>query len=230
MFDNMAYDNESLTGDIIAEEYLEEGNPLNPESPFGYFIYRLIGGAFDKMDDMTNRFLQDCSILSTSAESLDDVWGKDLDLPRPSIVDGDGLERLLTDDEYRVYLYVRHCRLMTVEDLLCVFNRCMSTDSYDVYIEKEATGNLKVVDHLKYESRVTDVSDIAAQEDDDSGDIITDHVNDDDVNTVPDYLHRSTDFIIVLYVPMQGWDSGFLALLEEYASIKGNVSIREYSV
>lgn len=230
MFDNMAYDNESLTGDIIAEEYLEEGNPLNPPSPFGYFIYRLIGGSFDKMDDMTNRFLQDCSILSTSAESLDEVWGKDLDLPRPSIVDGDGVERVLTDDEYRVYLYVRHCRLMTVEDLLCVFNNCMSTDSYEVYMDKEDTGNLKLVDHLHYTSRVTDTSDIAAREDDDSGDIITDHVVDDDVNHVPDFRHRSSDFVIVLYVPMQGWDSGFLALLEEYASIKGNVLIREYSV
>lgn len=226
----MVYDNTSMNGEIIAEEYLEQGNPLNPESPFGYFIYKLIGGSFDKMDDMTNNFLLDCNVLSTSAESLDKFWGKDLGLPRPTITDETPVERLLTDDEYRIYLYVRNSRLMTVEDLLSVFNNCMSLDEYGVRLEKVPTGYLALVDHNNYTPAVTDTSDIAAQTGDTSLDIVTDFANDAETHKWHDRIHPHTDFHFVLYVPSQNWDANFLSLLEEYASIKGNVFIREYSI
>ena len=45
----MAYDNSSLTGDEICDYYYDiENNFMNPSSPTGYFIYKVIGGAFVK--------------------------------------------------------------------------------------------------------------------------------------------------------------------------------------
>lgn len=227
----MAYDDTSMIGDAIAEEYLEENNPLNPESPFGYFIYRLIGGGFDKMEAMSSRFVQDCNVLSTTVGSLDDIWGLDLGIPRPYIVDDTSTERLLTDDEYRVYLYIRNSRLMTMEDIINVFTKAMGSDENPARIDKISTGYLTLTDHLHYTSSGTDTSDINKNSSDTSLDFVIDLLNDTDtVNRYRDMLHTSSSYITVISVPNNNWDSQFLALLEEWASIKGNISIVEYDI
>ena len=66
----MAYDNSSLNGDIICEDYYDVSNNLmNPESPVGYFLYKVIGGAFDELDKLVNQFRIDLSILDCNVGS-----------------------------------------------------------------------------------------------------------------------------------------------------------------
>ena len=74
MYDKLTVNDEpyiSMNGEVICDEYLPENNPVNPESSFGWFIYLIIGGGFDKMDEMTNTFLNDCDIMSTSSKRLE---------------------------------------------------------------------------------------------------------------------------------------------------------------
>lgn len=89
---------------------------------------------------------------------------------------------------------------------------------------------MALVDHNHYTPAVTDTSDIAAQPGDESLDIVTDFKNDAETHRWHDRIHPHTDYHFVLYVPSQNWDANFLSLLEEYASIKGNVFIREYQI
>ena len=147
MYDKLTIENEpyiSMNGELICDEYLPEGNPMNPESPFGLFLYLIIGGGFDEMDNMTSTFINDCDVISANANSLDRFYGASLGMPRPVIVENN-TERLLTDKEYRAYLYLRNCQLVTRLDLLSAFGHCMGDNNSDdefkgVTITKEVNG------------------------------------------------------------------------------------------
>ena len=63
----MAYDGTSITGDEICDYYYDiENNFMNPESPFGYFIYKIIGGGFDYIDGLINQFKIDMDLLNSN--------------------------------------------------------------------------------------------------------------------------------------------------------------------
>ena len=70
----MAYDNSSLTGDEICDYYYDiENNFMNPPSPTGYFIYKVIGGAFDRLNDLVTQFRNDYSILDCNVGNVEIV-------------------------------------------------------------------------------------------------------------------------------------------------------------
>ena len=147
----MAYDDTSFYGDMIFDEYDDKNNLMNPETPVGFLFYHILGDGFDKMSDMCSKFLNDLNILSADASSLDKYWGISYNLPRPTLpVSG----RLLTDEEYRVYMYLLNCRLITVEDILINFNKCFGLEDNGVYLSEE-TNYLEATDHLSYEAKET---------------------------------------------------------------------------
>lgn len=235
MYDKLRVNNEpyiSMNGEIICEEYLPENNPVNPPSSFGWLIYLIVGGGFDRMDDMTNTFINDCDIMSSNPNSLDRFYGASLNLPRPKITEN-GTTRLLTDKEYAVYLYLRNCRLITRLDLLTVFGHCMGNEnSDDIYhgVSVSDTNNTHwhSVDHLNYESPTDNPSSNISRNSNSDEDYIPNHENtDDDVYTIPNQSSYVGDYLIFVNVPYAGWSKEFLSFLTDYISIKGNVLIRE---
>ena len=70
----MAYDNTSLTGDEICDYYYDiENNFMNPPSPTGFFIYKVIGSAFDRLNDLVAQFRNDYSILDCNVGNVEIV-------------------------------------------------------------------------------------------------------------------------------------------------------------
>ena len=221
----------SINGEIICDEYLPEGNPVNPESSFGWFIYMIIGGGFDRMDEMTSTFLNDCSPISANPKSLDRFYGASLQLPRPTILDGN-VERLLTDEEYAVYLYLRNSRLLTKLDLLSVFGHCMGDeDSDDVYngvtVTDERNAQWWAVDHLHYTSPSGNPSSNIGKNSNSDLNHIVNHDSEEDVYVIPGQQEYTGEMVTVVNVPNAGWSSAFLDFLTDYISIKGNVLVRE---
>ena len=234
MYDNLTINGEpyiSSNGEIICDEYLSEGNPVNPESSFGWFIYMIIGGGFDKMDEMTNTFLNDCNILTANPKSLDRFYGASLGLPRPTIIDGTD-ERQLTDREYAVYLYLRNSQLLTKLDLMSVFSHCMGDESRgDAYngvsISDEYNAQWQTVDHLNYTSPVTSESNIGRNSSDDHDYIVNHDSSDDDVYRIPGINSYTGEYVTYVNIPSAGWSQAFLDFLTDFISIKGNVFVRE---
>ena len=72
----MAYDNSSLIGDEICDYYYDlENNFMNPPSPTGWFIYKVIGNCFDWINDLVNQFRIDYSILDCNVGNVEIVTG-----------------------------------------------------------------------------------------------------------------------------------------------------------
>ena len=238
MYDKLVLDGEpfiSSNGEIICDEYLPENNPVNPESSFGWFIYMIIGGGFDKMDEMTNTFLNDCDVTSANPKSLDRYYGASLGLPRPTITDGQN-ERLLTDKEYAVYLYLRNSQLLTRLDLLSSFGHCMGDTSNDSYyhgvtVTDEPNNQWHSVDHLHYTSPSDNPSsNISRNSSTDKNAIVNHSSTEEGIYTVPDRRHYTGEYITYVNIPSAGWSQAFLDFLTEFISIKGNVLVREVIV
>lgn len=222
----MAYDDTSFYGDMIFDEYDDKNNLMNPETPVGFLFYHILGDGFDKMSDMCSKFLNDFNILSADASSLDKYWGISYNLPRPTLPDSG---RLLSDEEYRIYLYLLNCRLITVEDILINFNKCFGLEDNEVYLSEE-TNYLEATDHLSYEAEETVTSNLHKREDDNTKDFITTFDEDDDTEVFESLLSTSEETVTVINIPWNNWDSEFLKFLEPYISIKGNLGIKEYSL
>lgn len=237
MYDKLTVDGEpyiSMNGEIICEEYLEDGNPVNPESSFGWFIYMIIGRGFDVMDDMTNTFLNDCDIISANPKSLDRFYGASMNLPRPTILEN-GTSRLLSDKEYAVYLYLHNCQLITRLDLLSCFGHCMGNENLDdtyngVTVTEEINNQWQSVDHLHYTSPDNDPSTNIGRASSSDENYIVDHDStDSNVYRVPGETSYTGEFITVVNIPRAGWSPAFLDFLTDFISIKGNVFVREVS-
>lgn len=269
----MAYDNSSLTGDEICDYYYDiENNFMNPPSPTGFFIYKIIGGAFDRVNDLVTQFRIDYSILDcnvgdveivngfpeepntshtyyipnytadggsftkysyngTSWDSstvtgdvlngLDVFWGKSYNLIRPHLSytsSGTTYSRVLTDEEYRIYLYLKNHQLLTMKDLLVAFTNAFGSAETTTTL----LNTLHLVDHKSYDNPAFSNDTLAAYDNDDN-DILTDKLVDKSgVNVVNDRLAQGT---VSITIPDDGWDEHFLTFLEEFISIKGNILI-----
>ena len=264
----MAYDGSSLYGDIVCDDYYDtQNNLMNPPSDVGFFFYKIVGGAFDRMSEICSNFLNDCDVLTcvlvnreygtnvsdfksknadtdyvvtTDYESfdhykydkssdsfvfvettdnafltrtkLDTRWGKAYDLPRPWITDDDENYRQLYDNEYRVYLYMNLCRVLTLQDIRIVSERCFNTENGSVVITEVPSGIFTLTDRLNNNLSLAGV---------------TDYINDDSEVHLTDMLSRNVATFTQINIPAQGWDTQFLALVKEFASLKGNVLIQE---
>ena len=269
----MAYDNSSLTGDEICDYHYDiENNFMNPPSPTGFFIYKVIGGAFDWLGDLITQFRIDYSILDCSVgsveivngfpeepnikhtyyvpqyttstdacftkysyvndewvsetvtddvlNSLDVFWGRSYNLIRPTIsyTDDDTYTRVLTDEEYRIYLYLKNHQLLTMKDLLVAFGNAFGSAETGTTL----LNSIHTVDHRKYDVPQFSNDTLKAYDDEDT-DITTDLLVDKEgVNLVYNRLAQGT---ISIQIPDDGWDENFLSLLEEFISIKGNILI-----
>lgn len=220
----MSYDNTSFYGDMIVDEYDDKNNFVGTNTPMGYLVYHLLGDGFDIMSDLCSKFMNDTSILTADTRGLDNFWGVSYNLPRPTLPTS---ERLLTDEEYKVYLYLRNCRLITEEDLLINFNKCFGLDDYEIVFSDEAF-YLEVTDHLNYEASNTTSSNIHKRDDDTSLNFVTDFSNDETTETIESGLSTEEELVTVINIPYNDWDSEFLEFMEQYISIKGNIKIKEY--
>ena len=224
----MSYDDTSYYGDRFVDEYDDKNNFLGTETPLGYYVYHIIGDSLDLMNKYCTEFMNNMSILSTDTERLDKYWGRIYDMPRPTIA-RQGTTSPLTDDEYRIYLYLRNTQLITREDLEIAFNNCFSIDDYMVRFTVE-TNYLSLVDHLNYDAMETSGSNIAKQSTDESKDYVTDYESDADTELIQSGLSKDETNMIVIQVPANNWEPNFLSLLEQYISVKGNIRIGEYTL
>ena len=228
--DKLSYDDTSFYGDLICDEYDEQNNFMNPPSSFGSLVYYLLGHGFDMMSDMCTQFMNDFSILDANANGLDKFWGVSYNIPRPKLHIGTENERYLTDDEYRIYLYLRNCRLMTREDIEINMNKCFSLDDYTVYFSEE-TVYLNATDHLTYSATETISSNLAKNDTDTTKDyLINQNSESDYVNLLEGNLSTSTEKVQFVNIPFQNWDSTFLAFMEQFISVKGNLRLKEYTL
>lgn len=219
----------SFYGDMIVDEYDDKNNLMNPPSPVGFLFYILLGVGFDSMSDMCSKFLNDLSVLSCDSSSLDNFWGVSYNLPRPTLPESG---RLLTDDEYRVYLYLLNCRLITVEDILINFNKCFGFEDYEIFLTQE-THYLETVDHIHYAAEENIRSNISKNNTDTSKHYLTNHERDDDTETIESLLSTVEETETIINIPPKSdnpWSTEFLEFLMPYISIKGNVRIKEYKV
>lgn len=221
----MSYDDTSYYGDLICDEYDDMNNFMNPPSPTGFYIYHILGDGFDKMSEYCTQFLNDFSILTADSSSLDKFWGVSYNMPRPKLENG----RLLTDEEYRIYLYLRNCRLLTMEDILVNMTHCFGLDDYEIYFTNESH-YLRSVDHNHYDSDETMESNLARNSLDSGDEYIIRQGSSDNVRGVESLVSTVVDVVQYVNVPSQGWNDDFLGFLEQYISVKGNLSIREYQL
>ena len=223
------YDNSSINGDFICDDYDDKNNFMIPETPTGYYVYKVIGGGFDRMDDWDSQFLQDLDILSCDAGSLDLFWGVSYNMPRPSIGEP---ARPLTDDEYRVYLYLRNCQLLTMQDIMICLGKCFNKNTdygtEEIYVT-EISHYLEATDHLIYDAKTDETTDLGKRDDDTSKHFITSFSDDADTETFDGYLVPLGETQSVINIPYNNWSSDFLEFMEQYISIKGDLLLREVS-
>lgn len=269
----MGYDNSSLTGDEICDYYYDiENNLINPESPSGYFIYKILGGAFDWLNDLVTQFRIDISILDCNVgnveivnsfpeepdtshtyyvtnyttsggsftkysyvndewvsetitddilNSLDVFWGRSYNLVRPHLSydsGGNTYSRVLSDDEYRIYLYLKEHQLLTMKDLLVAFGNAFDSAEVTTTI----LNSIHTVDHRSYDNPSFSNVTLSAYDNSDT-DVITDKLVDrTGVNVINDRLAQGT---VSILIPDSGWDEHFLTFLESFISVKGNILI-----
>lgn len=220
----MAYDDTSFNGDLIVDEYDDKCNFIGTHTPMGYLAYHLLGDGFDLMAEQCSKFMNDFSILSASASSLDKFWGVSYNMSRPTLPTS---ERKLSDDEYRVYLYLRNCRLLTREDLLINMQKCFGLDDYEIVLSDEAF-YLESSDHPNYEAEDTISSNLHKRDDDTTLHFVTDFANDETTELIEGGLSEQGELVTVINIPYNEWDTEFLEMLEQYVSVKGNLKIKEY--
>ena len=221
----MSYDGSSLSGDLLCDEYDDKNNFMIPETPTGYYVYKVIGSALDMMQEMTSKFLRDYDILSSDGRSLDLFWGISYGMPRPTLPLS---QRKLTDDEYRIYLYLRNCQLITMQDITICLGKAFNDDTRGTTINVVKTQNyLRVVDHLHYTPKTTETSNIAKRDDDTTKHFVTNYGDDADTEKIESGLSEVADTTVIIEIPFKGWDSEFLTYLQPYLSIKGTIVLRE---
>lgn len=220
----MSYDNTSYYGELIVDEYDDKCNFIGTNTPMGYLAYHLLGDGFDLMSELCSKFMNDFSILTADTRGLDKFWGVSYNLPRPTLPNS---ERLLTDEEYKIYLYLRNCRLLTREDLLINFGKCFSFDDYEIFFSEE-TFYLNASDHLNYESIETVGSNLHKNDEDSSRHFVTDYSNDEETETIESGLSTNEELITVINIPYKGGDNEYFEFLEQFISIRGNIKIKEY--
>ena len=388
----MSYDDTSFYGDLIVDEYDDKNNFVGTRTSSGFYIYHILGDSFDMMSEQCSQFLNDFSILSANASSLDKFWGVSYNMPRPTLpisyslifsddgvtgsknsdwyvrsadaeylsvtVDDEGTTlsstdtstsrlyfanpehsissstnsptitisdfvvecdvisttisgsqinfylqgmgtnfnlssytppyhlkmekvgttvkhyvddtlvgettiddttsytmgfqlyktcsikfknyviydmdtpstRPMTDEEYRVYLYLRNCQLLTMEDIEINMNKAFGTDDFKVYFSEE-TNYLNSTDHLVYTPTQTISSNLAKNNNDSSNDYVIKQDSDDsNVHRLEGNLSVSVDVIQVVNIPANNWDAEFLEFMQQYISVKGNVALKEYSI
>lgn len=271
----MAYDNSSLVGDEVCDYYYDiENNFMNPPSPTGFFLYKVLGGVFDWLNDLIVQFRIDYSILDCNVgnveivnafpeeadishtyyvtnytttggsftkysyngtewvsetvtddvlNSLDRFWGHSYNLVRPLlsyIDDGDTYSRALSDDEYRIYLYLKNHQLLTMKDLLVAFGNSFGSAE----VTTVNLNSIHTVDHKHYDDPAFSNETLSAYDEDDP-DIVTDLLVDKSgVNVINDRLAEGT---VAISIPDSDWDEHFLTFLESFISIKGNILITQ---
>lgn len=221
----MAYDDTSFNGDLIVDEYDDKNNFIGTITSSGFYVYHILGDSFDLMAEQCSQFMQDFSILTASASSLDNFWGVSYNMPRPKLPS----ERELSDDEYRVYLYLRNCQLLTREDLLINFTKCFGFDDYEIFFTTE-TNYLETSDHLSYEADVTVSSNLHKRSDDTTLHFVTDFASDETTALIEGGLSIVEEVVEVINIPSNDWDGEFLSFLEQFVSVKGNIKIKEYAL
>ena len=226
MYDKLEDDERSFYGDLLVEEYDDKNNPIGVETPFGWYVYNIIGRSIDKMQEMSSQFMNDFSILSANPKSLDYFWGLSYNMPRPTLPYS---ERLLTDDEYRIYLYLRNCQLITERDILVCMGKAFGFNDYEVSMDV-ISSYLETTDHLNYTSIEYDGSNLHKTLDDATKQFVTNHEEDEDTEVFESKLSESADTIQVVKIPYNGWDPEFLEFMEQYISVKGDLRIMEYQL
>ena len=136
------------------------------------------------------------------------------------IYKGEDKERPLTDEEYKIYLYLKNHQLLTIKDILTSFTNAFGSAETTTTV----LNSIHTVDHKKYDDPSFTNDTLTAYDSDDT-DIITDKITDKSgVDVINDRMAQGT---LTIQIPDNDWDEEFLTLLEEFISIKGNILISQ---
>ena len=206
----------------VGDMEIVNGFPEEPNTNHTYYVtqYTTTGGSFTKYSYVDGEWVSE-TVTDDVLNSLDVFWGRSYNLVRPHLSytsDGATYSRVLTDEEYRIYLYLKNHQLLTMKDLLVAFSNAFGSAETGTTL----LNSIHTVDHRKYDVPQFSNDTLKAYDDEDT-DITTDLLVDKEgVNLVYNRLAQGT---ISIQIPDDGWDENFLSLLEEFISIKGNILI-----
>ena len=198
-----------------------DGFPDEPDTSHTYYVpnYTTSGGSFTKYVYNGSAW-ENSTVTGEVLNSLDTFWGHSYNETRPIIQytsDGNTYSRTLTDEEYKIYLYLRNHQLLTMKDLLVAFGNAFGSAETSTTL----LTSLHLVDHKSYDNPRFSNNTLAAYDNNDT-DIVTDKLVDKSgVNVVID---RKAKGVLSITIP-SGFDEHFLSFLEGFISVKGNVKI-----
>lgn len=146
--------------------------------------------------------------------------GKYLIYKNFKVYTGGAKERPLTDEEYRIYLYLKNHQLLTMKDLLVAFTNAFGSAETSTTI----LNSIHTVAHTTYDNPQFSNDSLRAYDDEDMNITTNQLVDKDGVNLINNRLAQGTTSILI---PNDGWDEEFLRLLESFISIKGNILISQ---
>lgn len=212
----------SLLDCNVGSNYIVDTAPETFEENIIYYVPVYTSNEKEVFKKYIN--IDEYTYVSNVKNALDTFWGHSYGFIRPSISyvqDGVIFHRLLTDEEYKIYLYLRNHRLMTKKDLIVAFSNAFNTDDESIQLTTFNLDNGSMVNHKQYDEPVFS-NDSLSKYDESDINAITDMLNDSEVKLISDKITQSS--IIMIVVPGE-WDENFLYYLEQYSSIKGNVLI-----
>jgi hypothetical protein len=184
----MAYDNSSMSGDMISSMLDEENNFMNPPSDTGWLIYNLVGKGFDEISDNVGQMVLNLNPIRCDDSYLD-MLARELNIKRdPS----------WSNDEYRAVIILNTYNTMTVAGLEYVLNMiCLTeTSESDGYITVSYTG-------AGFRASEQDTEYELASEEDEENDLLTDAIMEIMQVKIPDGVNRDLIMFIKDYLPYE---------------------------
>lgn len=137
----MVYDNSSPRGEEISLYWDDENNLMNPETPQGYFFYKLNGLSFDATDERIIQSRNNRNLALAEGLWLERRWGKKLGIKRNG----------LNDDNYRKVLMGANYFTGTYYGIRKVLSLILGCEYEDILIIEEDTDLIRATDELHLE-------------------------------------------------------------------------------
>ena len=197
----------------VGDVEIVNGFPEEPNTNHTYYVtnYTTSGGSFTKYTYDGSEWVSE-TVTDDILNSLDVFWGRSYNLIRPHlsyVSDGATYTRVLSDEEYRIYLYLKNHQLLTMKDLLVAFGNAFGSAETSTTI----LNSIHTVDHKRYDNPPFSNDNLRAY------DLLVDK---EGVNLINNRLAQGTTSILI---PDDGWDEEYLRFLESFISVKGNILI-----
>jgi hypothetical protein len=184
----MAYNDYSMSGDMISSMLDEENNFMNPPSDTGWFIYNLVGRSFDNISDRAGQMVLDLNPIRCDDSYLD-MLARELNIKR---------DPNWSNEEYRAVIILNTYNTMTVKGLEYVLNMIALTETSesDSYITISYTGAGFRASEEDYEYELS-------SEKDEENDLLADVTTEIMQIKIPEGVNRDLIMFIKDYLPYE---------------------------